>query len=97
MNNGTNHDDLQLRPVRRNDWVWIKEWFQDEHLSNELGPIDETWLEHVIGESDGIELVAEECGVPVALIGVLWGTKTHPDHVVTKKMIENFSATSSFF
>jgi len=83
MHNLANQNDIQLRSVRRDDWEWIQKWFRDERLNNELGPIDEAWLEHVLGEKDGVELIAEENGSPVAIIGVLWGTKENPFHVVT--------------
>ena len=71
---------VQLRRVNRNDWKWIQNWFEDELLNSELGPVDESWLEHVLGENEGVELIAEENGSPVAIVGVLWG---NPYHVVT--------------
>jgi len=83
MHNLANQNDIQLRSVRRDDWEWIQKWFRDERLNNELGPIDEAWLEYVLGEKDGVELIAEENRSPVAIIGVLWGTKENPFHVVT--------------
>ena len=55
MHNLANQNDIQLRSVRRDDWEWIQKWFQDERLNNELGPIDEEWLEHVLGEKDGVD------------------------------------------
>lgn len=83
MHNLANQNDVQLRTVRRDDWEWLQKWFQDEWLNNELGPIDEAWLEHVLRENDGVELVAEERGKPVAIIGILWSTKNNPFHVVS--------------
>ena len=70
-----NQNKIHLRPLRREDWNWIEDWFQDEWLNTELGPIDKAWLEHVLGETDGVELVAEDRENSVAIIGVLWGTK----------------------
>ena len=83
MQEQANRNDIQLRRVRRDDWDWIQEWFQDDWLNNELGPLDETWLEHVLGENDGVELIVEEHGNPVAIIGILWDTNKNPLNVVT--------------
>lgn len=83
MQEQANRNDIQLRRVRRDDWDWIQEWFQDDWLNNELGPLDETWLEDVLGENDGVELIVEEHGNPVAIIGILWDTNKNPLNVVT--------------
>lgn len=79
---------LRLRAVRRDDWPWIQHWFEDGWLNRELGPIDESWLEHVLGENDGIQLVAEQRGHPVGLVGVLWGTTDKPFHVITDLAVD---------
>jgi ribosomal protein S18 acetylase RimI-like enzyme len=74
---------LEVRRVARADWGWISEWFSDAELDRRLGPLDEQWLEHVLSDREGVQLVVESGkGVPVALIGCAWA----PDglgHVVT--------------
>ncbi|MFF8818163.1 GNAT family N-acetyltransferase [Leucobacter sp. NPDC015123] len=67
------------RRMVRDDWEWIHQWFEDETLNTELGPLDNEWLEHVLTENDGVELVIEAAHpatgklAPIALVGVVWG------------------------
>jgi len=68
--------------MRRDDWAWIQEWYTDPVLDRELGPLDEDWLEFVLADHDGAQLVVEEDGEPVALVGVAWGHDALP-HAIT--------------
>ncbi|MGO2139189.1 MAG: GNAT family N-acetyltransferase [Leucobacter sp.] len=67
------------RRMVRSDWEWVQRWFEDETLDKELGPLDNEWLEHVLSETDGVELVIEAAHpatgqrAPIALVGVVWG------------------------
>lgn len=67
------------RRMERADWAWVQRWFEDETLDRELGPLDTDWLEHVLAETDGVELVIEAphpatgLPAPIALVGVVWG------------------------
>jgi GNAT superfamily N-acetyltransferase len=83
MHDATRHNNISLRAVRRSDWNWIQEWFQDEWLNSALGPIDMAWLKHVLAERDGVELVAERLGNPVAISGVVWKQNNISCHVLT--------------
>jgi Acetyltransferase (GNAT) family len=66
-------DCLHVRRITRADWEWIRAWFGDEELNRRLGPLDEEWLEHVLSESDGVQLVVNVTdGTPVALAGCAW-------------------------
>jgi GNAT superfamily N-acetyltransferase len=57
----------------RADWVWISEWFQDPVLDRELGPLDAEWLEYVLAQTEGAELVLRSAdGRPAALLGCVW-------------------------
>lgn len=70
---------MVARRIARADWEWIQRWFTDETIDRELGPLDEEWLEHVLAETDGVQLVIEDAhpatGVPapIAIVGVVWG------------------------
>lgn len=74
---------MQLRKLRREDWQWIQQWFQDDVLNDELGPLDEEWLDHVLNEVEGVQLVAESRGRPVGLIGCIWGNGKELPHAIT--------------
>ena len=76
-----------VRWMRREDWSWIQEWYADPVLDHELGPLDDEWLEFVLGEHDGAQLVVEEDGGPVALVGVAWGHDDLP-HAITDLAVD---------
>ena len=71
---------LSLRHFERNDWSWLKIWFQDAAINRELGPLDDEWLEHVLADRRGVQLVAEQDEQPVAIIGVTWGDEKDQRH-----------------
>ncbi|MBG9885553.1 hypothetical protein ABE10_02920, partial [Bacillus toyonensis] len=68
--------------MRRDDGGWIQDWYADPVLDRELGPLDEEWLEAVLAEHDGVQLVLEEDGEPAGLVGVVWGHDDLP-HAIT--------------
>ncbi|KQN75065.1 GNAT family N-acetyltransferase [Devosia sp. BK] len=74
---------MKLRKFAADDWPWVQEWFQDALLNLELGPMDQAWLEAVLGDHNGVQLVASIEDVPVALIGCIWGADEHPSHYIT--------------
>lgn len=72
-----------IRQFTRDDWHWVQQWFEDETLNNELGPLDEEWLEYVLAEETGVQLVyCEADGSPAALIGCAWDS-TGTEHGIT--------------
>lgn len=83
MSVSTWKNQITLRRVFRTDWAWISAWFEDEWLNRELGPMDEEWLEHVLSDKDGVELVAQDSARPVGLVGIKWATLKNPCHGVT--------------
>lgn len=74
---------MKLRRLVREDWAWIQDWFRDPKINQELGPLDLEWLEFVMNEDDGIQLVALEDNQPVALIGCAWHPEAHELHGIT--------------
>ncbi|OBC12092.1 acetyltransferase [Mycobacterium sp. 852013-50091_SCH5140682] len=59
--------------MTRRDWQWVEQWFRDVELDQRLGPLDEEWLEHVLSDREGVQLVVESVsGTPVALVGCAW-------------------------
>lgn len=64
---------LRVRAFEQSDWDWMQKWFEDEVLNSRLGPVDETWVEYVLADTDGAQLVVElPDGAAVALVGVAW-------------------------
>lgn len=79
---------LRLRPFLREDFEWFAPWFADPELDAQLGPIDAEWLEAVLGDTRGEQLVAEEsdgprAGEAVAVIGLVWAGPGHPEITVS--------------
>ncbi|KAM9863800.1 N-acetyltransferase [Leucobacter sp. BZR 635] len=72
-------DRVIARRFARADWEWVQRWFEDETLDRELGPLDSDWLDHVLSDSEGVQLVIEAAHpstgrpAPIALVGVVWG------------------------
>lgn len=80
--------EVTLRRFSEADWPWLRDWYADPQLDEQLGPIDEAWLHHVLSEHDGVELVACDGDVPVAVVGCVWGTSDDPDHVITDLAVD---------
>lgn len=74
---------MELREFSLDDWPWVLEWFQDAILNRELGPMDTDWLDAVLAERNGVQLVAMREGQPVALIGCAWGLDQDQSHYIT--------------
>ncbi|MEU9806167.1 GNAT family N-acetyltransferase [Mycobacterium sp. NPDC050853] len=68
---------LLVRRFCRDDWDWVQEWFRDPVLDQELGPLDDEWLEHVLTDPGSAELVVIRESEPVALVGCVWGPIEH--------------------
>ncbi|MGB3476393.1 MAG: GNAT family N-acetyltransferase [Mycobacterium sp.] len=76
-------DQLRVRAVVRADWNWIAEWFRDPELDRRLGPVDDEWLDYVLSDHDGAQLVVErDTGQPVALAGCVWD-RSGTEHGIT--------------
>lgn len=72
-----------VRMLRASDWGWLSRWFTDPDLANELGPLDAEWLEHVLNDSEGVQLVVEDgAGRPLATVGCTWDPTGH-SHIIT--------------
>lgn len=89
----TNASRVFARRMVREDWEWIQRWFEDETLNRELGPLDDEWLEHVLADTEGVQLVIESAHpstgqlAPIAVVGVAWGDGEH-GHGITDLAID---------
>ena len=45
--------------------------------------MDTDWLDAVLAENNGVQLVATVQGEPVGLIGCVWSDDQHPSHYIT--------------
>ncbi|WP_353116010.1 GNAT family N-acetyltransferase [Microbacterium sp.] len=79
--------ELAARRMTRDDWHWISEWFSDPTLDRELGPLDEEWLDYVLCEEDGVQLVVADENGPVALVGCVWDPRG-AEHGITDLAID---------
>lgn len=78
----------RVRRVTRPDWYWISSWYRDAELNQRLGPVDESWLEHVLADESGAQLVVEDdTGTPVALVGCVWDP-SGAGHVITDLSVD---------
>lgn len=71
------------RPLTAVDWSWLAAWATDPVVDRELGPIDRSWLEHVLADDSGIELIiVDREQRPFALVGCVWDPSGE-SHVVS--------------
>jgi GNAT superfamily N-acetyltransferase len=78
---------LTVRPYERRDEAWVRAWFRDPELDRWLGPVDDDWCAHVEAETQGVQLVVELQGRPVALVGVEWDPRGDR-HAVTDVAVD---------
>lgn len=60
---------MEIRPFSKKDFATYRSWYADPDLNRELGPMDDQWLEFVLGESPPKEFSFLEDGNLVAVIG----------------------------
>lgn len=73
----------RARRIQRSDWSWLAAWAQDPVVDLRLGPVDLEWLEHVLGDDQGVEVVVEDSrGDPIGLVGCVWDP-TGVAHVIS--------------
>lgn len=77
----------RVRRFCRADWDWYRSWFDDPELNRRLGPLDHEWLEHVLAETDGAQLVVEQDLTPTAVVGCVWGAPGF-DHGITDLAVD---------
>ncbi|MBF6261401.1 GNAT family N-acetyltransferase [Nocardia farcinica] len=78
-----------VREFTRADWPWLSAWYADETLNEQLGPLDQEWLDHVLADDTGVELVVALDGAPVASIGCVWADgHAESDHTVTALAVD---------
>lgn len=82
-----NREPLGVRAMTRDDWAWIADWFHDEVLERELGPLDEDWLEYVLADESGVQLVVTMGEHPAALVGCTWD-QSEREHGITDLAVD---------
>ncbi|MFF3063426.1 GNAT family N-acetyltransferase [Oerskovia sp. NPDC057915] len=79
---------LSVRAFVAGDYPWLQVWYQDPVLDEELGPLDDEWLEAVLTEEDGEQLVVLADGSPFAVVGLVWASGEHRAHVITDVAVD---------
>lgn len=74
---------LSVRAFTAEDYPMLQVWFEDPVLDEELGPLDDEWLEHVLTDEAGEQLVVEADGAPFAVVGLVWANGEHREHVIS--------------
>ena len=74
---------MKLVKFTRSHYYEYSSWFQDRTMKKILGGIDMDWLEHILSDQGGDELVAIENGIMVGVVGVTFPVKAYPYYVIT--------------
>lgn len=61
---------MHFRPFLRDDFAEYRAWYDDPQLNEQLGPMDEEWLEYVLADRGGEQLCFFEESRLVAVIGL---------------------------
>ncbi len=65
-----------------------KSWFEDAHLNQALGGIDEEWLSHVLYDKEGVELAVMQDDSLVAVVGVVLPKTNHNFYTITNMAVK---------
>ena len=74
---------MECRPFVQSDFAEYRRWFEDEPLNEQLGPMDEDWLAHVMADQEGQQLSVLRGGELVAVGGVCNATAECPFWTIT--------------
>lgn len=58
-------------------------WFSDPDIKNALGYIDDEWLNYILNDQEGIELVAIKDSMILAVIGLHFPSPKDPTYTIT--------------
>ena len=73
---------ITLEKFRNEHYEEYRSWFEDEALKY-LGHVDQAWLDHILNDKSGEELVAKIEGKMVGVVGVTFPDKEHSYYVIT--------------
>ena len=74
---------LRLRNFTAADYPAYADWFTDEVLNRELGPIDEEWRDYVLSDTTGRQLVLTRGEESIGSAGLQPPDGEHPAYVIT--------------
>lgn len=61
---------MTIRPFTAADFDEYRRWYEDPELDEQLGPMDEEWLDYVLADEEGAQLVCLENDAMVAVVGL---------------------------
>lgn len=61
---------LTVRPFVAADFEEYRRWYEDAELNEQLGPMDDDWLDYVLSDSEGAQCVCLDGERMVAVVGL---------------------------
>lgn len=78
------HPQLSMRNFKAEDLSEYQRWFEHNEINKFLGPMpDQTWLDHVLNDTEGIQLAVTSSKRLAVVIGVHFATPEHPTQIIT--------------
>ncbi len=75
---------LSVRNFTKDDFGEYQSWFLSEALNEHLGPApDQLWLDQILYDGEGAQLVVLDDDEIVAVVGVCFATPKNPFQVIT--------------
>ena len=63
---------IDCRKFKIDDFPIYQSWFRDPELNQQLGPMDETWLKHIISDKTGAQYSFFSSDTLIAVAGVVF-------------------------
>jgi len=74
---------MTLLRFTKGDFQEYNAWFVDHELCRRLGPMDQEWLDHVLGSSSGDQYTAWSHGDMVGVVGVVLPSEVYKHYVIS--------------
>ena len=73
---------MEIRFFRESDFETFADWFADEKLNAELGPIDQEWLDYILAEEPPSQFACLINNELVAVVGICHAKNETDNHFV---------------
>lgn len=75
--------NIQYHKFRESDFSAYQSWFSDPQLNQQLGPLDEDWLDYILADATGQQFSFTHFNALIAVAGISSPTAHFPYYVVT--------------